>query len=151
MPGSVASGTPCSIKHLEKPRHYIFLPISCFPLHPSNFVKCSHAMYKSSKCVTVSAGIEEVKFHKNGTVSSDKLWYKIRAASHRDNKFIPSTLTQNTHNSKGTEITVFMNMCLDFYNPGRIYTKMLIKNMLTYFQLNQPTRCSNFSSLILVI
>jgi hypothetical protein len=44
-----------------------------------------------------------------------------------------------------------MNMCLDFYNPGRIYTQMLIKNMLIYFQLNQPTRCSNFSSLILVI
>lgn len=45
-------------------------------------------MYKSSssysKYVPISAGIEEVKFHKNGTVSLDNLQYKIRDSSHRD-------------------------------------------------------------------
>ena len=80
--------SPHSKKHLQKPRHYIFLPISCFLLHPSNFVKCSHAMYKSfsshSECVMIIACTEEVKFHTNVIASLDNVWYKIRDASHHD-------------------------------------------------------------------
>jgi len=32
----------------------------------------------------ISACTEEVKFQKNGIVSLDNLWYKIRDESHRD-------------------------------------------------------------------